>query len=347
MRIQATARNQAHAFEAAPDETILDAGLRAGIALPYECGSGTCGTCRARLTAGDVEDRWPEAPGRRLLKAETGELLMCQTVARGDCAMDIPVKVEAMPEGACVPGGCRGVVRDWTALTHDVVQFDLELDRPLTFEAGQFVLLGVEGIAGRRAYSMVNCDRPAARLRFVVKKKPQGRVSEWLFAPGATGASLSVFGPLGSAIFTPDVDRNLLCVAGGSGIAGLMSILARAGEAGHFERRRGRVYFGVRTERDLFFLDELAALRRLSAGALEITLALSEAEPSHALRAAHPDLGFDTGFVHEVAARHMTEWVEDVRAYLAGPPPMVDAMIRVLLREARLSPRDIRYDKFS
>ena len=347
MRIQATARNQAHAFETAPNETILDAGLRAGIALPYECGSGTCGTCRARLAGGEVEDRWPEAPGRRLLKADSGELLMCQAVAVGDCALEIPVKVDAMPPGACVPGGGRGVVRNWTALTHDVVQFDLELDRPLTFEAGQFVLLGVEGIAGRRAYSMVNCDRPAARLRFVVKKKPEGRVSEWLFAPGAAGATLSVFGPLGSAIYTPDLDRHLLCVAGGSGIAGLISILARASAAGHFERHRGHVYFGVRTERDLFFLDELAALRRRSPGALRVTLALSEAEPSDALRAAQPDLAFDTGFVHEVARRHMAEWVEDVRAYMAGPPPMVDAMIRVLLREARLSPRDIRYDKFS
>lgn len=347
MKIHAAARNQAHAFETAPDETILDAGLRAGIALPYECGSGTCGTCRARLAGGEVEDRWPEAPGRRLLKADNGELLMCQSVARGDCALEIPVKVEAMPEGACVPGGGRGVVRGWTALTHDVVQFDLELDRPLAFEAGQFVLLGVEGIAGRRAYSMVNCDRPAPRLRFVVKKKPEGRVSEWLFAPGAEGAALSVFGPLGGAIFTPDVDRHLLCVAGGSGIAGLMSILARAAEAGHFARRRGHVYFGVRAERDLFFAAELAALRRAAPDALRITVALSESEPSDALRAAHPDLAFDTGFVHEVAKAHMPEWIEDVRAYLAGPPPMVDAMIRVLLREARLSPRDIRYDKFS
>src|SRR5262249_5747046 len=149
------------------------------------------------------------------------------------------------------------------------------------------------------------------------------------------------------ATFTPDLDRHVLCVAGGSGIAGMMSILERACGAGHFERRRGHVYFGVRTERDLFFAGELAAFRRRSPAALEVTVALSEAEVSDALRAAHPDLAFDMGFVHEVAARHMKEWVEDVRAYVAGPPPMVDAMLRLLLREARLSPLDIRYDKFS
>ena len=347
MRVRAAARNQTHAFDTAPGETILDAGLRNGIALPYECGSGTCGTCRARRLAGDVHDLWPEAPGRRLLKTEAGELLMCQTVARSECELEVPVKVEPMPDGACVPGRLAGVLRSWTALTHDVVRFDLELDRPLAFEAGQFVLIGVEGIAGRRAYSMVNYERPASRLRFVVKKKPGGRVSEWLFGSGAEGATLALFGPLGAATFTPEVDRHLLCVAGGSGIAGLMSILARASAAGHFERRRGHVFFGVRTPRDLFFVDELAALSRRWPEALEVTLALSEEDAPEAIRAERPELAFDTGFVHEVAGRRMKGRYQDVRAYLAGPPPMVDATLRLLLKEARLSPRDIRYDKFS
>jgi toluene monooxygenase electron transfer component len=59
MKILANARNRPHAFAAEPGERILDAGLRSGIALPYECGSGTCGTCRARLVDGDIADPWP------------------------------------------------------------------------------------------------------------------------------------------------------------------------------------------------------------------------------------------------------------------------------------------------
>ena len=347
MKILANARNQSHTFDTEPGEKILDAGLRLGIALPYECGSGTCGTCRARLVGGEIDDAWPEAPGRRLLKAERGEFLMCQCVARTDCVLEVPVKVEPMPEGACVAGRHTGVLRNLTPLTHDVVRLDLDLDRPLRFEAGQFVLMGVDGIPGRRAYSMVNYDRPAPRLRLVVKKKPDGRVSEWLFGPGVEGTTVSLFGPMGSATYTPDLAKPLLCMAGGSGIAGLMSILARASAEGHFARHPGYLFFGVRTAADLFFLEELAAFKARAPEALEITLALSEEESSEALRTRHPGFAFDTGFVHEVTARRMAGRFTGVRAYVAGPPPMVDASIRLLLKEARLGPGDIRYDKFS
>ena len=346
MKIQVTAKSHAYTFDGEPGETILDAGLRGAIGLPYECGSGTCGTCRARLVDGEVADAWPEAPGRRLLKAERRELLMCQGVALTDCALEVPARVEPMAEGACVPGRLRGALRACTPLTHDVVQLDLDVDPPLRFEAGQFVLLGVEGIAGRRAYSMVNFDRPASHLRLVVKRKPGGGVSEWLFGGPVAGAVLPLFGPLGSAIFTPDLARHLLCIGGGSGIAGLMSILARACAVGHFERHRGHVFFGVRTARDLFFLDDLAGFRA-ACPSLEITIVLSDEPCPPEVRAAWPTFAFDTGFVHEAAARAMRGRYDGVRAFVAGPPPMVDGALRLLLREARLAPSDIRYDKFS
>lgn len=92
MRILAKAKNQTHTFDGEAGEKILDAGLRSGIALPYECGSGTCGTCRARLVGGDIEAPWPEAPGRLMLKPETGEFLMCQCVALTDCVLEVPGK---------------------------------------------------------------------------------------------------------------------------------------------------------------------------------------------------------------------------------------------------------------
>jgi toluene monooxygenase electron transfer component len=347
MKVQVTGRSHTHVFDAEPGEKILDAGLRSGLALPYECGSGTCGTCRARLVSGEIEDAWPDAPGRRTLKAEKSEFLMCQCEARADLSLEVATRFGPAPDDACLPEHLTAVVSAYAPLTHDVVQLDLDLERPIRFEAGQFVLLGVEGIAGRRAYSMVNYDRPADRLRLVVKKKPGGAVSEWLFAGGVVGARLDVFGPMGAATFTPDVDRHLLCLAGGSGIAGLMSILARACAERHFDGHRGTVIFGVRTPADIFFAQELAAFRAPCADALEIVLALSDAAVPADLPARHPGLVFDTGFVHDVAQRRMAGKYAGVRAYVAGPPPMVDASLRLLLKEARLSPADIRYDKFS
>jgi toluene monooxygenase electron transfer component len=345
MRIEARARNAIHEFACEPGERVLHAGLRDGIALPYECGTGTCGTCRARLLTGRVDDGWPEAPGHSFLK-RPGEFLMCQAVALDDCALEIAATVSAMAAGWPRPRRLAGVVASVVRLTDDVIFVQCEPDRPLSFEAGQFVIVEVPGIAGGRAYSMVNFARPAERLDFVIKKKPDGRLSEWLFATGAVGATVSLFGPLGHATFTPDLEGPLLCVAGGSGIAGMMSILARASEARHFERFEGHVFFGVRRARDLFFLPELAAFRRRSAG-LRLTVALSDEAVAPDVVAAWPDFGFDAGLVHEVAGRHMKGRFDNVRAWVAGPPPMVDATIRMLLKEGRLAPARIRYDKFS
>jgi toluene monooxygenase electron transfer component len=345
MKILVAARSGAREFECEPGEKILHAGLRSGVELPYECGTGTCGTCKARLVSGRVESEWPEAPGSRYLKGPA-ELLMCQCVAREECALEVGVLRSSDP-GVPAPGALGGRVRDRRRLTHDVAAFDVELDRPLDFVAGQFALVAVPGIAGARAYSMVSFERAARRLTFVVKKKPGGAVSEWLFGDGVEGTPVGLFAPLGHATFHPGLRKHVLCIAGGSGIAGMMSILACAGEAGHFAEWDGHVFFGVRSQRDRFFLDELHALQARYPARLTVTVALSDEDVPASLPGAHPGLAFTRGLVHAVAGDRMKGRFADLRAYVAGPPPMVDASLRLLLREARLSPADIRYDKFS
>ena len=345
MKIVVTARSGAGEFECQPGEKILHAGLRSGLELPYECGTGTCGTCKARLVSGRVESEWPEAPGNRYLR-DPADLLMCQCVAREACALEVSV-LRLRETGAAPPGAMQGRVSGWRRLTHDVAAFDVDVDHPLDFDAGQFALLTVPGIAGARAYSMVNFEPGARRLSFVVKRKPGGAVSDWVFGDGVDGTPLGVFAPLGHATFRPGLGKHVLCIAGGSGIAGMMSILQCAAEADHFAGWDGHVFFGVRSERDHFFLDELHRLRARHPARLAITIALSDGDVPAALAAAYPGLVFARGLVHEVAGARMAGRFAGVRAYVAGPPPMVDASLRLLLREARLSPADIRYDKFS
>lgn len=345
MKIQLNARNRAHHFDAAPADKILFAGLSHGITLPYECGSGTCGTCRARLLAGDVKDGWPEAPGRKYLKS-ADEFLMCQCSARGDVSVEVASFVQEVDPGVCVPAAVKGCIRDTAMLTHDVMQLYIDLAAPIEFDAGQFVLIEVPGVVGFRGWSMVNYERHAKALRFVVKKKPGGALSDWLFSRPSVGTEVDVFGPLGSATFFPSLARNILCIAGGSGIAGMMSILARAADEGYFTDYSGDVFFGVRSMKDAFYLDEFSALREQCGEKLSITIALSEEPASASAQIDHPLLTFDTGFVHEVAGRRMRGRLQGVRAYLAGPPPAVDASIRMLLM-SRVSTDNIRYDKFS
>jgi toluene monooxygenase electron transfer component len=346
MKIAVKARNGAYDFECDPGEKILHAGLRRGVELPYECGTGTCGTCRARLVSGRTESEWPDAPGGRYLKS-AAELLMCQSVAHDDCALEVSLALKSREPDAPTPRALAGTLCAYRRLTHDVAAFDVDLDGPLDFEAGQFALVTVPGIGGARAYSMVNFNRRAERLSFVVKKKPGGAVSEWLFGDGVEGTRLGLFAPMGHATFRPGLPKHVLCIAGGSGIAGMMSILSLACQGDHFAAWDGCVFFGVRTARDGFFLDELEAFRARYPGRLSVTVALSDEDVPASLVDAYPGFAFARGFVHAVAGERMTGRFADVRAFVAGPPPMVDASLRLLLREARLPPADIRYDKFS
>jgi toluene monooxygenase electron transfer component len=331
---------------AAPGERMLLAGLRGGIALPYECATGTCGTCRARLLSGEVRDLWSDAPGKAKAKRDRGELLMCQCTAQGEVALELAKRPRRIIAPACVPDLRTGVLSRTARLTHDVMAFDVELDEPVDFEAGQFMLLAAPSVPGYRAYSMCNYQLGAARLEFVVKRKPGGAFSDWLFDADREGARLEAFGPLGAATFDPSVPRSILCIAGGSGIAGMMAILACARERSYFAAQPGHVFFGVRTLRDAFFLEELTAAAR-SAPLLGVTIALSDEPVPPSAARDWPALAFTQGFVHEAAKRAMSGKYTNLRAYVAGPPPAVDAAMRLLLLEARLPATEIRYDKFS
>ena len=344
LHVQINARNRAYRFEAAPGERILYAGLRAQAELPYECATGTCGTCKAKLVDGKIEDGWPQAPGRKHLKLEQNEFLMCQCAAQGDVSLEVASFVYPSDPGACRVGARSGTLQAARALTHDVTSIEVALDQPCEFDAGQFMAVRAPGVPGMRGYSMVNFERPASRLEFVVKRKPGGGFSEWLFSGKAEGARLELLGPLGKATFYPGLGKNLLCIAGGSGIAGMMSILSRACHESYFDRHQASVFFGVRTMRDAFFLKELSGLKRER---LAITVALSDEDVPASAAAEYPALRFERGLVHEVARREMAGRYDNVRAYLAGPPPAVEAAIRVLLLEAKLTADCIRYDKFS
>ena len=345
MKIQVNARNRAYHFDTAGGEKILYAGLNKAVSLPYECGSGTCGTCRAKLISGEIADAWPEAPGRKYLKGQD-EFLLCQCTAKTDVVVEVESFVQTMEAGACVPTSIKGRINAVKLLTPDVIFLQIGVNQAVEFDAGQFVMIQVPGVAGFRGWSMVNYQRHAETLDFVVKKKPGGGISEWLFNNKREGVEVELFGPLGGATFYPSLAKNILCIAGGSGIAGMMSILARAAQDGYFTQYKGDVFFGVRTMKDAFLLDEFSQLRAQCGDKLNVTIALTEEDAPASALTGYPQLAFEKGFVHEVAGRHMQGRYQNVRAYLAGPPPAVDASIRMLL-QAKLTTDNIRYDKFS
>jgi toluene monooxygenase electron transfer component len=335
-------------YVCSPNETLLAAGLAAGFSLPYECATGTCGTCHARVMDGPVDSGWPDAPAYRSLRRDKGDVLMCQARPLGDCSLRVKSNVIQPDEPTVRLLQRRGRIDVVRPLTKDVVHIEIALSQPMNFAAGQFVTIQHASLIGRRAYSMVNFGRDVDRLSFVIKRKLGGEFSRIAFEENLLGADLDVLGPLGRATFRPEEDRDVLCIAGGSGIAGMMAILQHATEDRYFNRHRGHVFFGVRTLSDAFYLEDFAKHLAAADAGLDVTVAFSDENEVPPL---HPDferIRLATGMVHDVVARTLVagQWTNAI-GFVAGPQPMVDSALRILITQTGLGTGNIRFDKFS
>lgn len=346
MQVTLKAKNHDWTFAADSGESLLQAALRAGLHAPYECATGTCGSCRVHLVVGEVADAWPEAPGRG---NDTDARLMCQCKALGDCEIVAKGYVYSADQAPATADRVSGRITELRQLTPDVIEFTVVPDAPLRYLAGQFVTLEHADINGPRGYSMTRYAPDGSSLSFVIKRFPGGGWSEWIFAKGDTliGDELQIVGPFGRATFSPDLGMNIACIAGGSGVAGMRAIIERGVEDGYFTQYRGALFFGVRTPKDAFWLEELDTLSERGGNKLSITVAYSNEGVDPAQQERFSNLDFAEGFVHEVAAKGLKGRFNNLRAYLAGPPPAVDGAQRMLLVEGKMPPSNIRYDKFS
>ncbi|GAW37057.1 ferredoxin--NAD(P)(+) reductase CarAd [Roseovarius sp. A-2] len=346
MQVTLKSKNHDWTFAAHGGESLLQAAMRAGLHVPYECATGTCGSCRVDLIAGELQDAWPEAPGRG---DDPNARLMCQCKAVSDCEISAKGYVYSTDHLPVAADRVSGRITDLRQLTPDVIEFTVTPDTPLRYLAGQFVTLEHADVKGPRGYSMTRHAPDGSSLSFVIKRLPGGGWSEWIFAKGDAllGSVLQIVGPFGRATFSPDLGMNIACIAGGSGVAGMRAIIERGVEDGYFMQYRGALFFGVRTPKDAFWLEELDALSGKGGNKLSITIAYSNEGVDPAQQERFPNLGFAEGFVHEIAAAGLKGRFNNLRAYLAGPPPAVDAAQRMLLVEGKMSPANIRYDKFS
>ena len=175
-------KSDAFTFDCRSNDTLLGAGLSAGYNLPYECATGTCGTCRARVMEGEVDPGWADAPAYRKLRRDKGDVLMCQARAISDCSLRVPINSRQPDPRVGRDLNRVGRVDVVRRLTRDVIHFEIALDKPVDFHAGQFVALKHPDLAGRRAYSMVNFGRDLDRLVFVIKRKFDGGFSQFAYS---------------------------------------------------------------------------------------------------------------------------------------------------------------------
>jgi len=318
--------------------TILDAALAAGLSLPHQCRSGSCGSCRATLVSGttaDVADRVQSLPPAA---HRAGVRLLCSTVPRGG---PCEIRVELRPAAAPSAGTISARVATVEEVAADVRRLTLELDHPLRFEAGQYVLLTVPGAAGidatgvgERAYSIVSPPTDDRRLVFLVDLVPGGAMGAWLTGRAAPGDRLTVRGPFGGFALHPG-RHPALFVAGGTGIAPVLSLLDE-----HRRRfaatRTAVVCFACRSRSRLVAADELD-LRRTWMPRLTVRIGLSRPDPTDA---------WDGPVADPVALIRPDDVASDVRAYVAGPPAMVAAAFDRLV-DLGLPPGSIATEGFS
>lgn len=345
-------RSGAAAFEAAPGETLLEAALRQGADVPYSCGSGSCGLCKAKVTSGSVEKLWPEAPGYGR-KPKEDEALLCQCAA-GEAGAGRSLELAlngasgALARAETRPGRFAARILRADLIGEGLLEIEFGLDRPMRYAAGQFGLFYFPAIPGGRAFSFA--APPVAggsdRVLLVVKRKPGGPATERLFAPGVVGHAVEMFGPLGLATFDPVREGDLICVVGGSGLSLGLSIMGAAARAGHFATHRGLLVIGMRRAADLASLAPLGAMVETAGPWLRIVVALSDEGAAAPAGWAVPGVEVMQGLAHDAMRAAMAGDYAGRVAYVAGPPPMIQAVQRVLLLEGRLPAGDIRCDTF-
>jgi CDP-4-dehydro-6-deoxyglucose reductase/ferredoxin-NAD(P)+ reductase (naphthalene dioxygenase ferredoxin-specific) len=322
-------------IEVPAGQTILDAALDAGIAYPFGCQSGNCGACKSHLLKGSVAMQGYSEFALGDDEKAGGLILACRATPTADGEVDWLQEQDDLVVHPRQVLQTRVLSLD--NATHDIKRVRLEVPSgdPFYFSAGQFVSVNFEGCAPRD-YSMANVPGDPVlefhiRLGQPSSTSAPGSTSTYVFEKLKVGDPVRVEGPFGASHLREAHRGPIIAIAGGSGMAPIKSIVERALALGMPQHIY--FYFGVRTERDLYLHDHFVALAQKHEN-LHFIPVLSEGD----------GLTRRCGLVHEAVAADWEE-LDGCKAYLAGPPAMVEAAT-VLLERRDMRRLDIHADAF-
>ncbi|MHA6160195.1 benzoate 1,2-dioxygenase electron transfer component BenC [Pseudomonas sichuanensis] len=317
-------------IEADGHETVADAAYRQGINIPLDCRDGACGTCKCKAESGryDLGDNFIEDALSEEEIAQ-GYVLTCQMRAESDCVVRIPASSQLCKTEQASFEAAISAVRQLSASTIALSIKGEALNR-LAFLPGQYVNLKVPGSEQSRAYSFSSLPKDG-EVSFLIRNVPGGLMSSFLTGLAKAGDSMSLAGPLGSFYLRP-IQRPLLLLAGGTGLAPFTAMLEKIAEQG--SEHPLHLIYGVTNDFDLVELDRLQAL---AARIPNFTYSACVANPD----SQYPQKGYVT---QHIEPRHLNEG--DVDVYLCGPPPMVEAVSQYI-REQGITPANFYYEKFA
>jgi flavorubredoxin/Na+-transporting NADH:ubiquinone oxidoreductase subunit NqrF len=314
--------------------TLFDALAENSIQLPSLCGGqGLCGYCKVKVLSDIGEPNTAEQGHLSKDQLEAGLRLGCQITLTGDIAIELPhellgVKTFTATVDAIEP------------MTHDIHRVRLALNEPseMTFSAGQYIKLDVPAsIAGQedvsRAFSLAGNPAERGRADLIIRRVPDGLCTNWVFNDLSVGDTVNLAGPFGEFELT-DTDREMVWVAGGSGLSPFIAMLHELADAG--SARPCRLFFGAVAKRDLYLVDWLTDFEK--------THDWFSFVPALSAPAEGDDWLGETGLITEVLDRHLAE-NSPAEAYLCGSPGMLAACVEVLCRKGIPAERTF-FDEF-
>lgn len=317
-------------------QTILDAALRAGIYLPHACCHGLCAKCKVQVVEGEIEHGQASSFALMDFEREEGKCLPCCATPQSDLVIE--AEIDEDPDAENLPvRDFDGVVSRIENLTPTIKGVWMRLDAPegIRFQAGQYVNLELPNGIGNRAFSIASPPSASGEVEFNIRIVPGGQATTYVHETLQVGDRLRISGPYGRFFVKKSAHVPVIFMAGGSGLSSPRSMILDLLEEG-FDLPIALIY-GQRTREELYYHDAFLALAEKHAHFRYIP-ALSD-EPENSGWS-----GF-RGFVHEAARQAFDNDFRGNKAYLCGPPRMIDACITTLM-QGRLFERDIYTEKF-
>ncbi len=304
-------------FDCADDQNLLEAAVNAHIVLPAQCGQGNCGTCYAEITHGDFTLGKHNPSALSLEDKEKGGTLLCCTFPHSDLHISLPFDHDRILIGEIKSRNAEIIAIE--TVGENTLRLELQLaadedgNSVAEFEPGQFMELEVPERGIKRAYSLSNTGNWEGRLEFLIRLQPGGLFSTWLKEQAAIGQTLLVHGPKGAFGLYESGLKPRWFVAGGTGLAPMLSMLRRMAE--FQEPHPARLYFGANRAEDLFCLTEL---KTLQAELPQLQVIYCVWKPDESWE------GF-RGTPVDALTKDLGEATVIPDIYLCGPPALIDA----------------------
>ena len=317
-------------------QTILDAALRAGIYLPHACCHGLCATCKVQVVDGEVDHGVASSFALMDFERDENKCLACCAMPESDLVIEAEIDEDVDARNLSV-ADFTGTVSRIESLTPTIKGVWIQLDQGSTFEfqAGQYVNMQFPGEIGSRPFSLANAPDSGNEIELNIRIVPGGLATRYVHEQLQLGERVTISGPYGRFFVKKSANVPLIFMAGGSGLSSPRSmILDLLAEGCQLPMT---LVYGQRTRQELYYHDEFLELAERHAN-FHYVPALSGED------AGSDWTGF-RGFVHDAAKAHFENDFRGHKAYLCGPPQMIDACINTLM-QGRLFERDIYMEKF-